>query len=151
MRYRSITAGAVLIITAMFIGCNKGTPPNAALPPAATGKTNGWEIKYTATVALARRGSDLVKDRLDLLAEMLDEEKQLNNCRVPGQDGREIVNEPAATGNITNALKAIVELHKKKPEMDLAKLKPAIEKLTQSNNPVLRNEAERARIALEQS
>lgn len=128
-------------------GCSKGAGGNVGAP-ASAGKSNGWEIKYTATVALARRGSDLVKDHFETLAEMLDEEQQQANCKVRGRDGRDIVNEQAATSNVTTALKALAELHRRRPEMDLTKFNPAIEKLTQSANPVLRTEAEKARAAL---
>lgn len=131
------------------VGCSKGgsTTP----PPSAPSKAGGWEIKYTATVALARRGSDLVKGHFDTLEEMLDEEQQQANCKVRGNDGRELVNEPAATSNVTTALKALVELHRRKPDLDLSKFNPAIQKLLDSKNPLLRNEAEKTRTALQAS
>ena len=45
---------------------------------------------------------------------------------------------------------AIAELHRKKPDLDLSSLLPAIEKLTKSDNAVLRTEAERTRLVLTQ-
>lgn len=136
-------------LIAFPLGCSKSA--STTPPPSAPSKAGGWEIKYTATVALARRGSDLVKAHFDTLEEMLDEEQQQANCKVRGNDGREIVNEPAATSNVTTALKALVELHRRKPDLDLSKFNPAIQKLLDSKNPLLRNEAEKTRTALQAS
>src|SRR5262249_1868906 len=108
----------------------------------------GWETRYTATVALARRGSDLVKDRLSVFVEMLDEEQQLQNFRTKLKDGREAPNEVEAFQTLTNGLKALVELHRKRPDMDLSSLYPAVTKLTQSPNAALRNEATHAKLGL---
>lgn len=137
----------LLLVPVLLAGCSKG-PGGNAVAPASAARSSGWEIKYTATVALARRGSDLVKDHFDTLAEMLDEQQQQANCKVKGRDNQDIVNEQAATSNVTAALKALVELHRRRPEMDLSKFNPAIQKLSQSGNPVLRTEAEKTRAAL---
>jgi hypothetical protein len=137
-------------LVASLLGCSKGGNAPAP-PPTAPSKAGGWEIKYTATVALARRGSDLAKDHFDTLEEMLDEEQQQANCKVRNRDGREIVNEPAATSNVTTALKALIELHRRKPDLDLSKFNPAIQKLLDSKNPLLRTEAEKTRAALQAS
>ncbi|MBY0526807.1 MAG: hypothetical protein K2R98_25670 [Gemmataceae bacterium] len=147
---RTSTLTAMLAIT-LAVGCQQSSGPKPAAGPVAMGKTSGWEIKYTATVGLARRGSDLIKERFDVLNDMLDEDLQLANCRTKTKEGQEIADEQAAKSTVVNALKAIAELHRKRPDMDLSKLTPAIDKLTQSQNPVLKTEAERTRIALSQS
>lgn len=108
----------------------------------------GREIRYQATLALARRGSAKVATRLPVLAEMLDEEFQAKQFRTQLQDGREVA-DGATVGNVlTGALKAVAELHRKKPDLDLSKLNPAIDKLAKSNNPALRKEAERTQLVL---
>jgi hypothetical protein len=147
---KSLTIVAVLLVGA---GCQQGRKPGAGAAPTPTGRASpaGWEIRYNATVALARHGSDLVKDRFDVLDEMLDENQQLVNCRTVSKEGQEAFNQQAATGTVTNALKAIAELHRRKPDLDLTPLQPAIDKLTQSSNPVLRTEADRTRLALGKS
>jgi hypothetical protein len=109
----------------------------------------GWEIRYTATAALARRGSDLVKDRLDVLAEMLDEEKQQQNFRANLKKGREVPNEAEVVQALTRNLQAVAELHRRNPRVDLAPLVPAIDKLTQHSNITLRTEALRTKNVLE--
>jgi hypothetical protein len=129
---------AGLILTALAVlavaGCAKQAAP---APPTAGGKASGWEIRYTAIIALARRGSDKIKDHLDTLADMLDEQQQRANAT-----------EPAVAGNISGTLKAIVELHRRRPEMDLSALQPAIDKLEQSSNPVIRIEAGKTKLVL---
>lgn len=106
----------------------------------------GWEIRYNATLALARRGSDKV--RLDVLSEILDEDKQMRNFRVKLKDGTEVPDESAARTIILSALKAVAELHAKRPSLDLSPLSPAIDKLAESPVVMLRAEADRTRIAL---
>jgi hypothetical protein len=139
-----------------LIGC-RNAPPASTAP--ATGPRNppGFEVRYNAAVALARRGSDKAAERLDVLQEMLDEEQQLRSFRKRIIDGRLVPDNEAppdpvaARTAVESALKAIVELHKKRPEMDLSSLMPAIDKLTQSSNPVLRTEAERTKQELEKT
>jgi hypothetical protein len=109
----------------------------------------GWEIRYNATIALARRGSDKAADRLDVLEEMLDEQKQRANFAKREGD-RQVVDEAGANATVLNALKAIVQLHDKNPALDLSPLNAAIQKLTQSSNAALRTEAEQTRIKLTQ-
>src|SRR5207237_7199431 len=88
----------------------------------------GREIRYQAALALARRGSARVAGRLGVLAEVLDEESQAKNFRTHLKDGKEVA-DGATVGNVlTGALRAVAELHRKKPELDLTKLNPAIDK-----------------------
>src|SRR5262249_28010092 len=72
----------------------------------------GLSIRYQAAVALARRGSSKV--RLDLLAEMLDEDLQRGNFYLQKKDGQELPDEAAARTTLDNALKAVVKLHEKR-------------------------------------
>jgi hypothetical protein len=102
----------------------------------------GLEIRYNAAAALARRGSD--RARLDLLGQMLDEERQLQNFRLKGKDGAERPDESTAGATLVNALQAVAELHRKKTARDLSALRPAVEKLAHDADYTLRTEAERA-------
>jgi hypothetical protein len=108
----------------------------------------GWNIRYIATLALAHRGSDAIVDCIDQLEEMLDETRQLGNARVKLKNGKESVDEGQAYQTLTLALKAVGDLHQRKPGLDLKRLFPAIDKLAQSTNPPLRTEAQRTKIAL---
>ncbi len=106
----------------------------------------GLRIRYNATVALARRGSDKV--RLGVLKEMLDEQQQLQNFRLKRKNGDEVADEPTAAKTVEAALGAVIDLHAKKPDRDLRDLVPAVEVLKQSPNIALRHEAERTLKAL---
>ncbi len=132
MKRVALILGGLALLT--VVGCARQASPAPTVP---VGKSGGWEIRYTAVIALARRGSDRIKDHMDTLADMLDEQQQRGNAT-----------EPAVTGNITGTLKAITELHRRRPEMNLATLQPAIDKLEQSSNPVIRTEAARTKLAL---
>ena len=139
----------------MFVcvaGCQKA--PELAPPDTAAGGSVRLEIRYNAIRALAYRGSDAMKDpeRLDVLAEMLDEPKQMELHKVRlTKDGRETVDPAAAYGEMENALKAIVELHRKNTSMNLTVLETPLEKLSKSDNPQIRQEAERTREELTKS
>jgi hypothetical protein len=148
-------AGIVVIVLLFGVsGCRRP----AAAPATEQGPRNapGFEIRYNATIALAHMGSDHIKERLDILQEMLDEQQQLRSFRQRIVDGKllpenEAPPDPvAARTAVEAALKAIAELHRKKPDLDLSSLLPAIEKLTKSDNAVLRTEAERTRLVLTQ-
>src|SRR5438105_40976 len=67
---------AALLLAA---GCQKApAPPTATAGPR---NTPGFEVRYNATLALARMGSDRIVDRFDVLKEMLDEDQQLRSFR----------------------------------------------------------------------
>lgn len=102
-------------------------------------KVPGLKIRYNATVALARRGSD--QARLGVLQEMLDESLQRQNFVLRGKNGEEVPDEVTARVTTTTALQAVAELHRKKPERDLSKLYPAIDALAQSHQAELQAEA----------
>jgi len=50
---------------------------------------------------------------------------------------------------VINALKAVPELHRKCPKLDLSGLRPAVERLTQDGNPNVQAEARAAQMALQ--
>ena len=124
---------AALVLTTFAIGCNRGSKPAAVTGPASR---PGWAVRYNATVALARRGSEKVEDEQvwENLQEMLDEDQQLRNSRRKLKEGTEVADEAAARITVITALQAIDELHGKRPDMDLSGLDPAIEKLSHSGN-----------------
>jgi hypothetical protein len=147
------------------------TPPLVAPGPASG---PGFEVRYNAVIALAQRGSPRAvqpspqavaesvglaaplpalvvlhgDDRLAILREMLDEEWQLRNFRVKLQDGREAADEVAARTTVVSALKALVELQRRQPNLKLDSLRPAIERLASSSNPVVQQEAARTQALL---
>ncbi len=111
-------------------------------------KTPGLRIRYNATVALARRGSS--QTPIEMLKDMLDESEQLDQNRIRfKKDGREAADAATAYDVVQTALRAVAELHRKNPSVNLAALEPAIDKLKDSSaNPAVRKEAERTREAL---
>ncbi|HEV3115532.1 MAG TPA: hypothetical protein VGY58_00675, partial [Gemmataceae bacterium] len=109
-------------------------------------KTPGLTISFNATVALARRGSDLV--RSGVLRKMLDRSYLAQNLLLRSKDGQERPDLSLVSKTMEAALQAIADLHRKRPERDLASLYPAIEEVARSSDAALRNEAERTLKAL---
>ncbi len=110
-------------------------------------KRPGFRVQVNAAVALARRGSP--KAPLGLLAEMLDE--GILRERFVLQDkktNKEQPNEDMVVGTLVNALKAVAELHRKRPEMDLSELRPLIDRLAQDPNKAVQAEAVQAQLTL---
>ena len=107
----------------------------------------GWEIRYNATLALARRGS--VHVPWDVMEEMLDVRQQMVNFRVRVKPGKFVNDEAAAHRTVVNALTALVIWQKeippdKKNIVNNAELKGvinAIEKLTNNSNDFVRTKA----------
>lgn len=134
----------------MFAGCQKAAPP-PAVTAAASPSGRGWEVRYNAALASARRGGDAAADPvvLDTLAEMLDESQQLRNFRATLKDGREVPDEQSAREAVIGTLRAVADLHRKRPTLDLGVVKPAVAKLTESGNVVVRTEAKAAQLALD--
>jgi hypothetical protein len=112
----------------------------------ASSPTESIEVRYNAAGALARRGSPRV--RLDLLADMLDEERQLHNFRFKGKNGADHPDEGTARTTVIDALQAVAELHRRRPDCDLSALGPAITQLGQDADHTIRVEAERTLQAL---
>ena len=141
-----LSTGAFLALAA---GCHRPAAPAASAPVGQTAP-GGWQVRYNAVLSLARRGSPQVKDPdvWDTLVEMLDEDRQLRNFRTPLADGREVPDETAARLTIIGALRAVQELHRKQPQMDLSGLKEPIEKLTHSPAAPVSTEAQQTLLAL---
>lgn len=149
-----LTLGCLVAVVLIFVVAQvwfqRGRP--AAEPvrsSSATRSSAGWEVRYNATLALARRGSPAVKNRLDVLAEMLDEQQQRQNFRGTGKNGAEVPNEAEVFQTLSSTLKAVAELHRRRPDLDLSELYPAVRKLTGADNAVLRGEALRTKEALQ--
>ena len=138
--------GLTLILLAA--GCQRPT----ASATAVTGPKSpaGWEVRYNAALALARRGSPHVQDAdvWDSLVEMLDEDQQLRNFRTKNEDGRETVDETGARATVIGALEVVQELHRKQPRMDLSGLKAPIDKLAHSPNATVSVQARQALLTL---
>lgn len=80
---------------------------------------------------------------------MLDDNYLRNNFVLrPRNGGPDRPNEEVVGQTLTNALTAVAELHKRRPDMDLSTLKPAVDALAASGNPDLRSEAEKTKLAL---
>lgn len=103
-------------------------------------KKPGFRVQVNATIALARQGS--AKVRLDLLQTMLDEE-ELRSIFVlqTKKSGAERPNEGEVVETILNTLKAIAELHRKRPQFDLSRLHSALDKLAHNPNVAVETEA----------
>ena len=109
-------------------------------------KVPGLRIRYNATVALARRGSD--KTPLGVLQEMLDEALQRQYFVLKGKGGEETPDETTAQTTLVSALQAVGELHQRRPQRDLTTLLGEIEQIAQSKNAALQTEAKRTLRAL---
>ncbi len=112
----------------------------------------GWEIRYNAATALARRGSTQVPWKE--FEEMLDESRQMRNFRVQLQDGREVPDETTARLAMISELRALAEWHKKRKEAgkteapaDLQAVYAKVDLLAKSPIAELRKEAETARLS----
>jgi hypothetical protein len=117
--------------------------------PGGNDPVQALEVRYNATVAQARRGSDRVQ--LGLLKDMLDEQQLARTFYVKvkeGETGASKVDESAVRLTLISALRAIVELHRRQPDRDLSSLIPAIEQLRQSKTLEFRTEAEQTLLAL---
>ncbi len=112
----------------------------------------GWEIRYNAAATLARLGKSSVP--LEVLAEMLDEERQKRNFRLPATGGRMVVNEEEALTAVLVALKAVAAWYAHPDAVravgldnpKLQKLQRALDKLANSSNPVVRTRAQEVRL-----
>ena len=91
--------------------------------------------------ALARRGSPKV--RLDLLTEMLDPERLREVFVVQDADGKEEPNEALVVITVTGTLRAVADLHRKRPEMPLERARERVEELTASANASIATEVAR--------
>ena len=88
--------------------------------------------------------------RLDVLRDMLDENYLRSNfvLRPAEGGGAEQPNEELVATTLVNALKAVAELHRLRPDVDLTSLAPSVDSLTGSSNADVRTEAEKTRNVL---
>lgn len=115
--------------------------------PADADRVKGREVRYQATMALARRGSKKTAERFAVLREMLDEKSLSEIFRVKSKAKDKEVPDTAIIGVImTDAAKSIAELHKKLKEkgeeLDFSPLMPGLETVAQHENASLRLAAE---------
>lgn len=107
----------------------------------------GARVRYNAAIALARRGSDQAP--LGLLKEMLDESAQLEQHRVRRRkENREEADQATAQQTVQTALRAVAELRRRNPTINLTDLESSLAKLRSSTHPGIRLEAERTTKAL---
>jgi hypothetical protein len=113
-------------------------------------KRQGYQAQVNATIALARRGSP--RTRLELLEEMLDPDLLRGIFRKQNKKtGDEVPDEAVATQTVLNALKATALLHEKRPELPLKGCAAAVDKLADSDNVAIRNEAKETQHVLKAS
>jgi hypothetical protein len=108
----------------------------------------GAEIRYQAVMGLARRGSRKVVSRMKVLNEMLDEDLLGQTFSSSTHDNQRSTDQDSVISVVTGALRAISELHRQLPELDLAVLRQNIERLSRADNKYLRTEAEKVQLAL---
>lgn len=115
----------------------------------------GWEIRYNAALALARKGEANLP--FEVLLEMLDEKQQQLNAATLLKDGRLGVNEADARQRVYVTLQVVSQWYKhperkkkfsalnaelrKTYEDGLARINQAVDQLAQNSNPALRTEA----------
>jgi len=108
----------------------------------------GKEVRYNAALSFARRGSELIP--LNVFCQMLDEDLQLRNFKISIGEGKFAVDEYAARQTVLTALKEFAAWHKNNKAVQavgvssppMQRVYAAIDKLTKSENPTLRKEAE---------
>ena len=110
----------------------------------------GWQIRYNAAVALARRGSP--NTPWPLFREMLDEDRQLRNYRTKLKSGKIVPHVEEALIPTRSAMAALVEWHKKQDRAafatlptDLQLVYEQVDRLAQNSNTAVRVQADRTR------
>jgi len=112
-------------------------------------KFPGLTVRYNAAVALARRGS--AKVRLGLLQEMLDESILREKFRISTPDGKDLPDEGLVQKTVEAGMQALIELHAKKPDLDLGEFSKPLQELASNSNMAVRNEAMRTVNALKKA
>jgi hypothetical protein len=109
----------------------------------------GWEIRYNAALALARRGSKHTP--WPTIREMLDEDRQRHNFRAKLAGTTIVADEEAALRTVHATLAAITEWHKKQDGVkadvssELQLVYADVDRLAESDNTPIRVQADRAR------
>ena len=80
---------------------------------------------------------------------MLDEDELRSIFVIQSKkNGAERPDEAVVVETVINALKAIAELHRKRPDLDLSSLRPNLDQLAHNPNPAVHTEAGRVVLAL---
>lgn len=109
-------------------------------------KKPGFRVQVNAAIALARHGW---KVRLTLLQTLLDEDELRTIFVVQTKKGgAERPDQGAVVETMLNALKAVAELRRKNPQLDLSRLQPNLDKLAHNPNQSVQSEAGRVVLAL---
>jgi hypothetical protein len=102
----------------------------------------GLLVRFNATVALARRGSRAV--RLDRLEQMLDEDWLRQSLKLRSKSGPDRPNEPKVALVLVETLRAVVALHRLRPDLDYSRLRKAVERLQDASDPSVKAAAREA-------
>jgi hypothetical protein len=113
--------------------------PDSSTKEKAITKTPGLRTRFNAVLALAHRGS--AKTNLGMLQQMLDEDFLRENFLLERTGGSQVPDEGTISQIIDAALKALGELHRLQPGLDLVRFKPALDKLATNGNIAIRTEA----------
>jgi hypothetical protein len=109
-------------------------------------KSPGLLVRYNANLALARRGS--TRTKIPMLREMLDEQELGKAIALERTDGSRHPNEAKVEMVLLNSLKALTELHRKRPEAVTPELRQAVSKLQESADKAVSTEAKQTAIDL---
>jgi hypothetical protein len=107
----------------------------------------GFNVQANATIALARRGSPKV--RLGVLKVMLSPEQLRQIFVVRSKGTADRPNEALVVLTLNDALKALAQLHRKRPERKLDEFTPLVDALAESDNVSVRSTAQQTKMALE--
>jgi len=130
----------------------KPVAPPTAIPThlPAEPSAPGWQVRYNAAIALARRGS--AKTPWPLLREMLDEKQQFRNFTDPEAGAKKgEPDEAAARSTVLEALKAVAEWHRKQsgPIAVTPEMRSVYDQVDHlAEKPEYKDEAERTRLTL---
>jgi hypothetical protein len=111
-------------------------------------KLPGYKVQVNANLALARRGSPVV--RFDLLAQTLDPEALSKIFLLRTPDGNEVPDETLVSVTLIGTLRAAAELSKRRPEYRerIEALVPKIEALASGDNREVSAEAKKTLAAV---
>ena len=129
----------------------RGSDPVHREPPKdeeAVRRVNEKEIRFNAALSLARRGSPLAADCLDLYREMLDRDKLVAFWEKAELGERETAAK-AARDTSYEALRALNRLRKTNARVDLSGLRSAVDRLTEDSDEPIRKQAEELKKQLE--
>jgi hypothetical protein len=141
-----------LVVVMLLVALRRPESSNA---PASTAKdvapsAPGWEIRYNAALALARRGSP--NTPWPIILEMLDEDRQQSNFRVTLKNGQVVADVEDARNTVRNALSAVAQWHEKQshtapqpPTAEMQLVYDQIDRLAHDTNAPLRVHADRTR------